>query len=57
MNPLEYWKINVAKYLFLSKLAKKFLHVSATSVPSERVFSITEIILNKRRNRFDNNTK
>jgi len=40
-NPLEWWYANKKKYPILSKLAYKYLCITATSVPSERMFSTT----------------
>lgn len=38
-NHLEWWKKHEIYYAILSHLAKLYLGISATSVPSERVFS------------------
>ncbi|KAL3066090.1 hypothetical protein OYC64_016103 [Pagothenia borchgrevinki] len=38
-DPLAWWKTNEAKYPHVAMLAKRYLAVSGTSVPSERVFS------------------
>ena len=38
-----------AKQLSLSSLAKKYLSILATSVPSERAFSLTGHVMNKKR--------
>lgn len=38
-NPLEWWKKHEIYYAILSHLAKLYFGISATSVPSERVFS------------------
>lgn len=38
-SPLVWWKDNNAKFLILSKVAKKYLSICATSVASERLFS------------------
>lgn len=39
-SPLEWWQRHEIQYPSLSKLAKQLLVVQATSVPSERVFSV-----------------
>ena len=38
-NPLLWWKSNSSIFSLLSSLARKYLHVHGTSVPSERIFS------------------
>jgi len=48
-DPLSWWKEHEAKYPRLATLARRFLSVMATSVPSERVFSKSGWIANKRR--------
>lgn len=48
-DPLLWWKVRQAKYPKLSKVARRFLCVIATSVPCERVFSKSGWIVNKRR--------
>ncbi|CAF1449987.1 unnamed protein product, partial [Rotaria sp. Silwood1] len=40
-SPLEWWYANQTKYPILSQLADKYLCISGTSVPSERMFSAT----------------
>ena len=44
-SALLFWKKNEANYKALSKVAKKFLGVAATSGPVERVFSQAEQIV------------
>lgn len=46
---LSWWKHNHFLYPLLARVAKKFLGVPGTSVPSERVFSITGMLVNKQR--------
>lgn len=50
-NPLDFWKQHKNTFPELYSLQLKYLCVSATSVPSERVFSKTGQITNDRRNR------
>ena len=39
-EPLIWWKSESVRYPVLTKLARKFLYLCATSVPSERVFEV-----------------
>lgn len=48
-NPLLWWKVHGSEYFVLSKLAKKYLCVTASSAPSERVFSTSGLIVTKKR--------
>lgn len=48
-DPLAWWKANETKYPRLAILTRRYLSITATSVPSERVFSVAGLILNKRR--------
>ena len=50
-DPLVWWRNEQKHYPSLAKLAKKYLCVSGTSVPSERVFSTAGYIVNPLRNR------
>ena len=49
-NPLEWWKAENSRFPNLLNLAKKYLCICGTSVPSERVFSSSGHIANNLRN-------
>lgn len=52
VDPLQWWNNEGGKmFPFLHQLAKKYLIIPATSVPSERVFSTAGQVLTNRRNR------
>ena len=38
-NPLECWKLNCYQFEIMTKLARKYLAICATSCASERLFS------------------
>ena len=48
-DPLAWWKMNSLVYPTLSILAADFLATPATSVPSERVFSVAGYTVNRQR--------
>ena len=51
IDPFKWWNENKNNFLILTKLAKKYLCISATSVASERLFSdVGNIITAKRTN-------
>ena len=49
-DSLAWWKDNSDKYSRLSVLARRYLAVPSTSVPSERIFSAAGLIVTKLRN-------
>ncbi|CAK1595752.1 unnamed protein product [Parnassius mnemosyne] len=48
---LEWWRIHETEYPTLSKMARDFLSIPATSVPAERLFSKASLVIRKHRNR------
>lgn len=48
-NPLLWWREHSSRYQILACLAKKYLGITATSVPSERVFSTAGDIVTAQR--------
>ena len=55
-NPFSWWKLNQTNYPKLSTLARRVLCSPATSVPSERVFSIAGGTVSKLRASLDSDT-
>ena len=50
-SPLTWWKNNAINFPLMSKLARKYLAIPASSVESERMFSTAGDIYNPRRSR------
>ena len=48
-NPLKWWRKNEHRYPVLSKVARKYLGIPASSVPCERLFSSAGRIISKQR--------
>ena len=51
--PLEWWKSHHQSYPHLANMARKYLGVVATSVPSERLFSTADNIVNAKQSALD----
>lgn len=52
-NPFEWWANKKSKYPILSRLARIYLAVPATSTPSERLFSNAKNLLTAKRSRIN----
>ena len=48
-DPLTWWKRRESVYPTLSKMAKKYLQIPASRIPSERIFSLAGTIVSKKR--------
>src|SRR5579871_1158393 len=54
-NPCEWWKNHQLQYPILSKIARDYIGIPSTSVPSEQAFSKSGELISKRRNRLSDN--
>lgn len=52
-DSLSWWKVMSARWPMLSKLAKHYMAIQASSVPSERVFSTAGAIVTSKRSCLD----
>ena len=50
-DPLQWWRLYKKDLQKLSSTARKYLSIPATSVPSERIFSVAGNIVSAKRNR------
>ena len=50
VKPLEWWKSHEVLYPRVARLAKEILAIPASSVPSERIFSLGTNLVTKHRN-------
>ena len=49
MDPLQWWSVNGTNYPIISVLAKKYFAIPASSASSERVFSTSKNITDKKK--------
>ncbi|GES99129.1 ribonuclease H-like domain-containing protein [Rhizophagus clarus] len=55
-DPLEFWKINESQYPRLANMARDYLAIPSTSVPSEQCFSAGKYLITDTRNRLAGKT-
>jgi hypothetical protein len=55
-NPLEWWKQHQSQFPNLSRMARDYLAIPATSVPSEEAFSLGKNLITDKRNRLAGKT-
>ena len=48
-DPFAWWRGNASRFPHLAIVARRYLAIPATSTPSERVFSVAGIVVDKRR--------
>ena len=56
INPCEWWRNHESYYSFLFKIARDYIGIPSTSVPSEQAFSKSGELINKKRNRLGDNS-
>jgi len=56
VDPLEWWRINESQYPNLSRIARDYLSIPSTSVPSEQCFSLSKNLISDNRNKLAGKT-
>jgi hAT family dimerisation domain. len=51
IKPLQWWEMNELQYPRLARMARDYLAITATSVPSEQSFSLSKNLITCNRNR------
>ena len=49
LQVLDWWKIHKKNFPHLFKVFQKYIHIPATSVPSERIFSLAGNVITEKR--------
>lgn len=55
INPCEWWRNHKSQYPILARIARDYICIPSTSVPSEQAFSKSGELISKRRNRLGDN--
>ena len=55
INPCEWWRDHKSQYPILTKIARDYICIPSTSVPSEQAFSKSGELISKKRNRLGDN--
>jgi hypothetical protein len=53
IDPCEWWRNHKSQFPILTKIARDYICIPSTSVPSEQAFSKFGELINKKRNRLD----
>ena len=53
IDPCEWWKNHKSQYPILAKMARDYICIPSTSVPSEQAFSKSGELISKKRNRLE----
>jgi hypothetical protein len=51
IDPIQWWKLHTHRFPNLARMARDYMSITATSVPSEQLFSRAGDIITKKRNR------
>lgn len=51
LDPIDWWRVNAHRFPILAAIARRFLSAPATSVASEQLFSVANVVFDPRRSR------